>query len=204
MTDTYARLQELSIPTGIATDVLNTLDPEHRDLARSRKHIRDHVPLIVLTGDSKTRKAIAARLATEAKTRGKRITALVPCDETDTSANCSVLGYCFCEVDCEIGSRPVIGKWLHSPSTFDNIIQPSFWKELEKLEFLILDDLGLEPPTPTVRSRIAGLLVTRYDADRPTIVTTNLAYRAFADTYGSGPGARIMGRLGNSWVQVAQ
>ena len=209
MSDNTARAREAGVPDGIWSVVESQgYCDDRRELADGRKKRQDYLPLVVLAGDSGTGKSVAAAvLALEARSRGRRVTGVAPCDPEETGAYKSCtggvwLGYYVREHVVEVGSRLLTVRWVHAPSAFDNLFLPSFWKVLEAVEMLVLDDLGLEPQTPNVKSRIIGLLVERCNRDRPTIVTTNSSLADFRATYGSGSGARLMTRLDRGWLQV--
>jgi hypothetical protein len=58
--------------------------------------------------------------------------------------------------------------------------------------FLILDDLGAERPTDWTRERLAVLLNDRYNAQRPTVVTTNYtSAEEIADAVGGAVASRL-------------
>jgi nucleoside-triphosphatase THEP1 len=206
---------ERAIASGVPAAIVATLsgtglDDDRVELKNGRRLLREHLPLVILAGDSGAGKSTAAAvLATEARSRGRRIVGMVTCypDEEGAYKQCSDgtwMGSYVRDIPVEVGSRLLTGKWIHAPSAFDNLFLPSFWKALGQAELLVLDDLGLEPQTENVRARITGLLVMRHDADRPTLVTTNLSNDDFQSTYGSGPGRRIITRLGQGWIQVGR
>jgi len=203
------RLVAMQIPGALADFMLSRdFSSEHHLLKKACRTWSDGESLIVITGPTRIGKSIAAAvLAHDARSRGRVITAMVNCDETEEGAYKACVdgvwyGYWIRDVQCQVGSVPLSGAWVHAPSTFDGLFLPAFWKNLEKAEVLVLDDLGLEPQTPTVKSRIIGALVARFDGGKRTIVTTNLDRAAFQATYCAGPGARIASRLGNGWVQA--
>lgn len=71
---------------------------------------------------------------------------------------------------------------------------------------LAIDDLGMEPLDQRGYGYAAlfDLLDRRYDANRKTIVTTNLAMPEFRERYGTGPGARLWDRVREvgMWVDL--
>jgi hypothetical protein len=203
------RLTAMQVPGALADLVLSRdFEPERPLLKNAVNVWGEGESLIVISGPTQIGKSIAAAvLAHDARSRGRVITALVNCDESEEGAYKACqdgvwYGYWIRDVKCQVGSVPLSGAWVHAPSTFDGLFLPAFWKSLEKAEVLVLDDLGLEPQTPNVKSRIIGALVARFDAGRRTVVTTNLDRAAFQAAYCSGPGARIAARLGNGWVQA--
>jgi len=48
-------------------------------------------------------------------------------------------------------------------------------KRFERYPYLVIDDLGFQPNTDYVRLRMAKLLISRYEADNKTIITSNLS-----------------------------
>lgn len=203
------RLEGLQIPERIISGIVsNGFDWNRSAIASGREKLRQHAPIVVIAGLSAVGKtSLASILASEARSRGRIITSMVTCGEEDDGAyqptdGGASIGYWVRDVKSEVGARPLRGKLIHAPTAFDRIFESDFWSSIEKLEILILDDLGLEPQRKEVTSRIAGLLVARCNADRPTIVTTNLNLHDFRSTYcHDDPHDRIITRIGNGWIQ---
>jgi DNA replication protein DnaC len=63
--------------------------------------------------------------------------------------------------------------------------------DLVRVDLLVLDDLGAESPTGWVHDRLYQIINRRYEENRPTIVTTNLAL----DELEKQVGPRITSRL---------
>jgi len=61
------------------------------------------------------------------------------------------------------------------------------------IDWLIIDDLGQERPTEWTRELIYTIVSRRYNAQRPTIVTTNLTPAEIADRYGDPVASRLFG-----------
>jgi len=49
------------------------------------------------------------------------------------------------------------------------------FEEIKKAELLILDDLGAQSPTPWAKEKLFQLFNYRYNAEKPTVITTSLA-----------------------------
>ena len=71
----------------------------------------------------------------------------------------------------------------------------AYFERLAGEPFLVLDDVGAEYESAWSAQRVAALIGRRYDAEAPTILTTNLTHRELAQRYGK----RLADRL-NEWV----
>lgn len=84
---------------------------------------------------------------------------------------------------------------------------PGYWPGLQRAPLLAIDDLGTEPLDPKGYGHavIADLIDRRYDANRKTVLTTNLPQPAFRQRYGEGTGARLWDRIREAgiWVDAA-
>ena len=68
--------------------------------------------------------------------------------------------------------------------------------EAERVDFLIIDDLGNEPKTTKFETSLLHLLRKRLDWKRPTIITTQLTGTAFRDQFfGGASAAAVLRRL---------
>lgn len=65
--------------------------------------------------------------------------------------------------------------------------------ELAKIRLLFLDDLGVEADTPTRAERLFRLVDARWNAGRPTVISSNLSLDALADRLGERVWDRIDG-----------
>lgn len=69
---------------------------------------------------------------------------------------------------------------------------PEVERDLTACSLLILDDLGAERVTDWTRDYLAGIIEARYDAEKPTIVTTNY------------PPSKLAARLGHDDLVIGQ
>ena len=68
------------------------------------------------------------------------------------------------------------------------------WKPVEDAigaELLVLDDFGQEAGTEFTRDIVARVIFGRYEAARPTIITTNLGPKALTETFGGAVVSRL-------------
>jgi DNA replication protein DnaC len=203
------RIRELGIPAKISDDLVSeSFDPDRPAIQTGMKLIENHSQFIVLAGESQSGKSVAAgHLAVEAKSRGRKIVARYACDPGEAGAYPAVVdgvpfGHYVRDVTAEIGQKPLHGTWVDAPSAFDCLLTRNFWAKIESAEILILDDLGLGPQSEALTSRLVGMLVKRHNNNLPTVITTNMSLAQFRDQFGSGPGERIITRLGRGWIQV--
>jgi hypothetical protein len=199
----------MRMPARIADLLMsNNLDLERPLLRKAQTAWNRNETLIILSGQTQSGKSTAAGwLAANARSPGRKITAMVNCYEGDDGAYKACVdgvwyGYWVRDEVVEVGSHPLDGLWIHAPSAFDNIFQPAFWKKNENSGVMVLDDLGLEPGDERVKARIIGLLVTRFDGNARTIITTNLDRVQFQAQYCAGAGKRISARLGHGWINA--
>lgn len=77
------------------------------------------------------------------------------------------------------------------------LFEPEYWEGLKRAQLLVVDDLGTEPRDEKgyAAANLDALLDYRYDAQRPTILTTNLAKPDFELRYCAGTGIRTLDRL---------
>ena len=68
--------------------------------------------------------------------------------------------------------------------------------ELQKVDVLVLDDIGTEYPTDWAAERLYMVVNNRYNAGKPIIVTSNYSPRKLSERFKSNiTGARIVSRL---------
>ena len=60
-------------------------------------------------------------------------------------------------------------------------------------DLLILDDLGSEQDLPSARSSLYEVVNSRLQADRHTIISSNLSTQAIGERYGAQVGSRVAG-----------
>jgi hypothetical protein len=84
--------------------------------------------------------------------------------------------------------------------------QPAGSEEWGRARLLVIDDLGMEPIDPKGYgyAAIYDLMDRRYDANRKTLITTNLTQAEFRERYGTGTGARLWDRVREvgRWVDI--
>ncbi len=201
----FERLRDLGVPAGIRDAILGEgFDPSRPAIESAHEFARSFKPLLALAGPTRVGKTIAAAVAAaEARAPGRQEYALIPCEPVEPGAFMGVNGSHYLRVPVMVGAGALLpGLWLHAPRMFENLFSEPFWTAAVRAPVLVVDDLGLEPQDARVRDRVVGLLVGRYDAARPTIVTTNLNAQAFRTTYASGAGERLAARLTGSWFNV--
>jgi DNA replication protein DnaC len=91
---------------------------------------------------------------------------------------------------------------MNDPTEYDG---STLYRFACNVRVLALDDLGAERPTEYALERLAGLVQARYDARRPTIVTTNYQSPQLAARLGETDkllGRRIADRLYDGSVGV--
>lgn len=78
----------------------------------------------------------------------------------------------------------------------------AFWRRLHGASVLALDDLGMEPRDEKgwAEANLAALLDDRYDAEAPTVITTNLTLAQFDERYLSSDGGRLRDRFAEAGV----
>lgn len=88
-----------------------------------------------------------------------------------------------------------VARWIDllRPTTDPEEIheQTQSMKRAERTSMLLLDDLGTEKSTDWTRERIYAIVNHRYEAQLPTIITSNLASPELRTTYGE----RLIDRL---------
>lgn len=101
----------------------------------------------------------------------------------------------------ELIQRGQSGLFVEAPNLLDRIRQT--WDEtlgvkehelhaaVRDVDVLVVDDLGKEQPTDWVRTRLFVLLNDRYNAQRRTIITTNLSEQALKERIGEAAVSRI-------------
>jgi hypothetical protein len=202
------RLAGLGVPEGIAAAILAPEFDEHRPaVAVALRFAERRDLLLVLAGPPRVGKSVASAVGAAAcRSAGREAFCREPCNADTPGAFFEQANGCHYVLrPVSLGGAPLPGRWMHAPEASDNIFSEPFWTAATRAGVLVLDDLGLGPQPERVVSRLVGLLVSRYDAARPTIVTTNLAHGAFRQAYASGPGERLAARLGGgAWMQVVQ
>jgi DNA replication protein DnaC len=205
------RLDAIKIPHTIAQVLLSSDYDGDREICRqARQHWDAGDPILVLTGQSRIGKSVAAAaLAHDARTPGRTITAMVNCDEGEEGAYRACVegvwyGYYVRDVKCQVGSIPISCMWVHAPSTFDRLFAAAWWKVFESVDMLVVDDLGLEVHDERVRDQLVGKLIGRFEGGLRTIVTTNLDWDAFRSRYCATAGQRLIARIGRGWIQVGK
>jgi DNA replication protein DnaC len=75
--------------------------------------------------------------------------------------------------------------------------------EAQRMDFLVIDDLGNEPKSTKFESGLLHLLSKRLDWKRPTIITTQLCGVSFKQQFFSGAtGSAILGRFREGSVMI--
>lgn len=87
-------------------------------------------------------------------------------------------------VDILDGLRPA------DPSDTSSV-DPVTVRHMTRIPLLILDDVGAEKPSDFTAERLYAIINGRYEARRPTIITTNMGLDALEKRYG----ARVMSRF---------
>jgi DNA replication protein DnaC len=110
----------------------------------------------------------------------------------------------------ELIGRGQSGLFVPAPNLLDRIRQS--WDEtlgvkehevvaaVRDVDVLVIDDLGKEQATDWVKTRLFVLLNDRYNAERRTIVTTNLSDRELAQRVGEPVMSRIEDAAGGVYV----
>jgi len=77
--------------------------------------------------------------------------------------------------------------------TFDK----DYWREIENVELLVIDDLGAEPSDAKGfgKANLLNLLSYRESMGHKTIITSNANFALLKEHYLSGPGERILDRM---------
>lgn len=79
---------------------------------------------------------------------------------------------------------------------------PDAMRYFERLDLLVLDDLGTERPTPWAVEELTRLIDTRAEEGLPTVVTSNWRIGALRDMWGGMEGKRIASRLAGACEPV--
>lgn len=202
------RLEHLGVPAGIAASVAaSSFEWARPAVVEATRFAESRDLLLVLAGPTQAGKSSAAAVAAAlARVPGREVNAFLPAEPDEEGAwRDSVTGGWYRTAAVSLGGKLRQGAWLHAPATATHVFNESLWSGAEVAGVLVVDDLGLEPGEARVRDRLLGLLVGRYDAARPTIVSTNLDAASFRLRYCAGAGERLAARIGGrAWHQVAR
>lgn len=93
----------------------------------------------------------------------------------------------------QLGVQPL---WFVSITTLLDSIRPEGdggeWIPAQRAAVLLLDDIGTTKGSAFEQERIFALINTRYEQQRPTILTTNVALAALSESIGERTVSRIL------------
>jgi hypothetical protein len=98
----------------------------------------------------------------------------------------------------EVIPRRRSGRWIAAADLVEaSDFDAGFWDPLRKAELLVIDEAGPERIDTKGRAlaNFSGLLRTRYDNARRTVITTNLPPAEWLRLYGDADGGRLRDRL---------
>lgn len=79
-------------------------------------------------------------------------------------------------------------EYFDAQSVFNFVKQNKTFPDILKSSVLLIDDLGVEPPSfndfGEVRYPLAELLTSRYNQNLPTVIATNLTFDQIGEVYG--------------------